>query len=283
MSGSFGGSKSESQAQTGFGQDVWGGQADALQNLYGGAGQLFGGAKGGMMPQAQGGQMFQSGAMQAMQQPWQQQMEGGAYSGMDLSGMMNRSVADMQRGGTTNMQDINAMIMGGAGNTYADAMKSQYMQDADRATQQMMGNLDARAVASGMSGGSRHGVAMRGGMEDINRNLQRNLATTGFETFESDLDRKLDIARQADVNVLQRDVQNQNMIAQMMGGQQGAMAGGMQFAPSMMNIGMQQQMMPWQQAGAYSNIIGAPTVLSSGQSGSTGSSKGKSASGGVKE
>lgn len=282
MSGSLGGSKSDSSSQNQFAQDVWQPQGAALQDLYSQIGGLFTGGKGGMQPQAQAGQQFGGQAMGAMMQPWQQQMAGGAYSDIDLTGAMEQSLADMQRGGTTNMQDINAMIMGGAGNTYADAMKQQYMQDASRAQEQMLGNLDARAAAAGMSGGSRHGVATAQGMEDINRNLQRQMATTGFETFESDLERKLDIARQADVNQLERARMNQQTIANMMGGQQQAMGGGMQFAPNMMNIGMQQQMMPWQQAGAYSNILGAPTVLGSGMGTASGSSKGKGASAGAK-
>ena len=40
--------------------------------------------------------------------------------------------------------------------------------------------------------------------------------------------------------------------------------------------------MPWQQAGAYADVLGAPTVLGSGTGTSAGSSKGKSASGGGK-
>lgn len=279
MSGSFGGSKSDSSSSTGFSQDVWGGQSDALQNMYGQAGDLFGGSKGGMQGQAQGGMDFQSNAMNSMTQPWQNQMQGGAYSGMDLTGMMNRSVLDMQNG-TNHEQDINSMIMGGAGNNYADAMKDQYIQDANKASDNMLSNLDARASASGMSGGSRHGTAIAQGMDDINKNLQSNMAQTGFNTFDKDLDRKLDIARQADSNQMNRDFQNQNTISNMMGGSQGAMQGGMNFSPNMMNMGMQQQMMPWQQMGAYSNTLGAPTVLSSGQSGSSGSAKGKSGSGG---
>ena len=282
MSGSLGGSKSGSDARNVFDQQVWGQQGDALADLYSQAGQLFAGGKGGMQPQAQAGQQFGTQAMGSMMQPWEQQMAGGAYADMDLTGAMERSLADMQAGGATNVQDINAMIMGGAGNTYADAMKQQYMQDASRAQEQMLGNLDARAAAAGMSGGSRHGTATAQGMEDINRNLQRNLATTGFETFDKDLERKLDIARQADVNQFQRAQQNQQTIANMMGGQQAAMGGGMQFSPQMMDIGMQQQMMPWQQAGAYSNILGAPTVLGSGSGTQSGSSKGKSGSGGSK-
>ena len=282
MSGSLGFSESDSSASNVFDQQVYGAQGDALTNLYQGAGQLFGGAKSGMQPQAQAGQQFSQNAMNATMQPWQNQMAGGAFSGMDLTGAMNQSIADMQGGGTSNMQDINAMIMGGSGNTYADAMREQYMQDAGQAQDQMLQNLDARAAASGMSGGSRHGTAIGQGMGDINENLQGNLAELGYETFSQDLDRKLGIAAAADANQLARATQNQNTIMNMMGGSQGAMTGGMNFAPTAMNMGTQQQMMPWQQAGAYANVLGAPTVLGSGTGTSTGTSKGKQASGGGK-
>jgi len=285
MSGSFGGSKSDSSSNTGFNQDVWNPQGEALQGMYGQAGDLMGqsmGKGGKNAGQAMDfGQRYSQDSMNAMQQPWQQQMQGGAYGGMNLQGQMNESIAGMQNAPNYE-QDINAQIMGGAGNDYADAMKGEYMQDAQRAQEQMLGGLDARASASGMSGGSRHGTATAQGMEDINRNLQGNMARTGYETFDKNLDRNLDIARQADTNAMQRAFQNQNTIGQLMGGQQGAMQGGLNFGDQMNQFGQQQQMMPWQQMGAYSNTLGGPTVLSSGQSGSSGSAKGKSGSGGAK-
>lgn len=215
------------QANNWYGQNA-GGVQDNFNNWYSGT---QGGLDQNSISNATGAGASGMGA-------WNDQLQGGAYANgqnayegagnafqgagnvyenmglaKDLSSSLQQSMA-----GPSNSQEINNMIMGGEGNTYADAMKGQYIQDANRASQNMMGNLDARAAASGMSGGSRHGVATAQGMEDINRNLQNNMARTGFETFDKDLDRKLQIAGAADQNTLAR----QQMMQGMLGSQQGA-------------------------------------------------------------
>ena len=189
-----------------------------------------------------------------------------------LMGSLNQSMNQPSA-----MSQINAMTMGGEGNNYADAMKDQYIQDANRAQENMLANTDARAAASGMSGGSRHGMMQGLGMEGINDSLQSNLAKTGYDTFDADLQRKLDIAQQADQGNLARQQMMSGMIGQQNQAQQGAIQGGQ----NMQNINMGQyapQMMPWDAMGQYGNVIGRPTILGSGsQSGSSGS---LSASGG---
>ena len=278
MSGSLGLSKSEneSQNQANFNQRVWEPSGDALGQMYDKTGQMF----NPQMGQAQGqfGQGFGKGVMNQQVPAWQNQMQGGAYADMGLQKNLMDSLNRSQNTGSASQQ-INNMIMGGAGNNYADAMKSQYMQDANMAQQNMLGNLDARAAASGMSGGGRHGVATGRGMEDINRNLQRNMANTGFQSFDKDLDRKLAIANQADQNTFGR----QQMMSNMLGQQQGAMSGGLNYGGNLLNQAFGQQMMPWRQAGAYSNVLGGPTVLGSGASSgnSWGKGAGMSASGGM--
>jgi hypothetical protein len=173
------------------------------------------------------------------------------------------------------MQDINAMIMGGEGNNYADAMKDSYMQDANRAQEMMLANTDARATASGMSGGSRHGIAQGLGMEGINDQLQDNLTKTGFDTFDKDLQRKLQIAGQADQNNFGR----QNMMADMIANMQNTSNQGVAGSQNQQNLNMGQfapMNAPWDAAGQYGNIVGRPTILGSGSQGgnASGSSKG---------
>jgi len=166
------------------------------------------------------------------------------------------------------------MIMGGQGNNYADAMKGNFMQDADLAQKQMLGNLDARAAASGMSGGARQGVAQAQGMQDINKNLQQNMANVGFQSFDKDLNRKLGIAQQADQNTFGR----QQLMSNMLGNQQQTQNQGMQYGQNLYGQAQGQQMMPWQQAGAFGNILGRPTVLGSGNSSGSGGSRGSAVS-----
>tara|TARA_R110000796_G_scaffold5243_2_gene19905 strand:+ start:864 stop:1703 length:840 start_codon:yes stop_codon:yes gene_type:complete len=275
MGGAASGSKSKSKSS--FQDKVWGGQSGALQDLYGNAQDLFNQTNTGM-------QGLQPGATQNMQDTYnqvnpayQEQLQGGAYRDMGLQNQLMGSL-NQSMNQPSAMSQINAMTMGGEGNNYADAMKDQYIQDANRAQDRMMANTDARAAASMMSGGSRHGIAQGLGMESINDSLQSNLAKTGYDTFEADLQRKLDIAQQADQGNLARQQMMSGMIGQQNQAQQGAIQGGQ----NMQNINMGQyapQMMPWDAIGEYGNVIGRPTILGSGsQSGSSGS---LSASGGV--
>lgn len=275
MGGAASGSKSKSKSS--FQDRVWGGQSGALQDLYGNAQDLFNQTNTGM-------QGLQPGATQNMQDTYnqvnpayQEQLQGGAYRDMGLQNQLMGSL-NQSMNQPSAMSQINAMTMGGEGNNYADAMRDQYIQDANRAQDRMMANTDARAAASMMSGGSRHGIAQGLGMESINDSLQSNLAKTGYDTFEADLQRKLDIAQQADQGNLAR----QQMMSGMIGRQNQAQQGAIQGGQNMQNINMGQyapQMMPWDAIGEYGNVIGRPTILGSGkQSGSAGS---LSASGGV--
>ena len=274
MGGSASGSKSKSKSS--FQDKVWGGQTGALQDLYGNAQDLFNQTNTGM-------QGLQPGATQNMQDTYnqvnpayQEQLQGGAYRDMGLQNQLMGSL-NQSMNQPSAMSQINAMTMGGEGNNYADAMKDQYIQDANRAQEQMLSGLDARAASSGMSGGSRHGIAQGLGMARVNDALQSNLAKTGYDTFDEDLQRKLDIAQQADQGNLARQQMMSGMIGQQNQAQQGAIQGGQ----NMQNINMGQyapQMMPWDAMGQYGNVIGRPTILGSGsQSGSSGS---LSASGG---
>ena len=272
MGGSLGFSKNKSRS--GFQQDVWEPQGEFLQGLYGAAQGLFGGNQANMQGQMDTGRQYGQDVMSRSMPAFQQQLEGGAFGGMDLQKQLMQSLKQSQQGPSA-MQDINTMIMGGEGNTSADAMKAQYMQDAQQAQDQMLGGLDARAAASGMSGGARHGVAQAKGLGDISQNLQGQLARTGYETFDKDLQRKMDIARQADVGSLER----QKLMSGMIGGQQAAMAGGLDRGQQLYGMGRSEQMMPWEQMGQYSNVIGGPTVLGGGAS--HGSGMGVSGSGGI--
>lgn len=277
MAGSFGLSGNKSKTGATFGQDVWGPQGEALQSLYQQVGNLFAQSTQGMNNQIPGAVDYANNVASDARNGWNNQVAGGAYRDMDLQNNLMRSLNQSQNSPSA-MSEINAMVMGGTGNNYADAMRGQYIQDATDAQNNMLANTDARAAASGMSGGSRHGIVQSQGMADINKNLQSNLARTGYETFDRDLDRKLQIAGQAD----QANFGRQQMMQQMLGGQQDAMSGALNNSGNMQNLGMgsfNAYMAPWQASNAYTNAVGGPTVLGSGSS--SGSSKGGGMNGSV--
>jgi len=70
-----------------------------------------------------------------------------------------------------------------------NTMKDRIADDAGRQSKQMLSDLDARAAVSGMSGGSRHGVATSRGYEDINKNAQRNMAESDYNMYDQSLNR----------------------------------------------------------------------------------------------
>tara|TARA_R110000803_G_scaffold210829_1_gene284071 strand:- start:15805 stop:16647 length:843 start_codon:yes stop_codon:yes gene_type:complete len=272
----MGGSSSKSKSKSGgmYQDSVWGGQSPYLTSMYGQAGDLFGQTNSGMQGQIPGAVQGMQDVSSQANPAWQQQLGGGVYQNMDLQNNLMNSLNQSQNNPSA-MSEINGMIMGGDGNNYADAMKSSFMTDAGRAQDQMLQTMDARAVASGMSGGSRHGTAIGQGMRDINQNLQQNLAMTGYNTFDKDLERKLQIAGQADQNTFGR----QQMMSDMLGQQQNTQNQGIQGGMNMQNMQMGQfapYMMPWDAMNQYANTLGGPTILGQGSQSGKSSSKGLS-------
>jgi hypothetical protein len=265
-------SNSSSNQQSSFNQNIPQFQQDALTKLYNTAGSKFNSINQSTNKLVPGVQNYVNNINQNAQGAYNKDLQGGVYGGLNIGNQLSNSL-QQSLNSPTNTQKIYGDIMGGNGNNYADAMKASYLGDANRATDNMLSNLDARAAASGMSGGSRHGVATSQGMYDINSNLQKNLAQTGYDTFNQDLNNKLGIAQQADQGTLAR----QQMMEGMLGQQQGTTTNAINQGGAMQNLGMgtfAPTMIPWQNMSNYSNVIGAPTVLSNGQSSGTSSSKG---------
>jgi len=269
MSGQSGHSQGNSQSQ--FSQDIPAFQRDALTSLYNQAQNQFGQTNAATSGQVPGVSDYINKVNAGALGGFQNDLRGGVYQNMGNQRALQQSLQQSMNNPSATSQ-IYGQIMGGQGNNYADAMKASYITDANRAQQNMLGNLDARAAASGMSGGSRHGVATAQGMNDINTNLQRNMATTGYETFDKDLQNKLNVAQQADAGTLAR----QQMLSGMIGQQQGVQTGAQNAGHNMQNLGMGSfapSMIPWQNLSNYSNVIGQPNVLSQGSSSSNSSSK----------
>ena len=269
MSGQSGHSQGSSLSN--FNQTIPQFQQDALKQLYSQAQNQFGVTNAATNAQIPGANNFINQVNQGAMNGYQNDLKGGVYQDMGNQKALQDSLKQSMNNPSATSQ-IYGQMMGGNGNNYADAMKASYITDANRTQQNMLANLDARAAASGMSGGSRHGTATAQGMNDINSNLQRNMATTGYETFDKDLQNKLNVAQQAVAGTLAR----QQMLSGMIGQQQGVQTGAQQAGQNMQNLGMGSfapSMIPWQNLSNYSNVIGSPNVLSSGYSSSNSSSK----------
>jgi hypothetical protein len=278
MSGGGSYNQSNAKNQSNFNQTIPQWQSDALTKMYGAAASTFGNTGSAINAQTPGVQSYIDQTNAAAMPEWKNQLAGGVYQGMDNANALSNSLQQSLSNPTATSQ-IYGQMMGGQGNNYADAMKASYLGDANRITDNMLSTLDSRAAASGMSGGSRHGVATSQGMYDINSNLQKQLADTGYNTFDKDLTNKLNIAQQADQGTLAR----QQLMSSMLGQQQGVQTGALNAGGQMQNLGMGSMaptMMPWQNMSNYANSIGSPTVLSSGGSSGNSSAMGASAGGG---
>lgn len=316
-------------ANNSFSQDVYGGQQGALGDLYKQAQSLFTGNQGALNQGVNQAVGNTQNVYNSANPAWNKQLQGGQFSGINpnalnksylnqlgantsaasnrLSSSLDKSLnTNFTPSGQSNQQSIYASMMGGQGNNYADAMKSQYMSDAQRAQEQMLGNLDARTAGTGMMGSTRQDIAQGLGMRDINSNLQRSLAETGYKTFDKDLQNKLSIAQQADTNNLSREqmymqnMQNaQNLSAQELAAQRGLISGAQQgmtglnqmgqdvrsdalnYAPNMQNLGMG-SLVPlsqqWQGLQNYQQALGGPLVLNKGTGSSWNNASGSNVS-----
>lgn len=273
MSGSAGyqQGKQGSNNQSQMSQNVNGPQQSALSQMYAALPSVFAQNQATANQGQQFAQPYSQSVATAAMPAYQNQLNGGVYQDLGIGSQLMSSLKQSQNSPSA-MSQINGMIMGGNGNNYADAMKAAYISDANRARDNMMSTLDARATGSGMSGGARHGVATAQGNYDINSNLQHELARIGYETFDKDLERKLNIASQADQGTLAR----QQLMAGMLGQQNTATTGAIQGGETMQNLGLG-TMAPasagWGNMQGWANAIGSPIVLSQGSS--TGSSYGK--------
>jgi len=270
MGGSAG--KSESDSNSGFQQNVW--NPGAQENMQSGFQDSWNQNQQGMQNLVPGASDQNQGIFDASNPAWQNQLEGGAYAGMDLQGDYNRA---LQGGG--NEQFMNESIMGGAGNDYVDAMKGQMQQDSDDILERSLAMTDARAAGNQLGGSSRHGLVQADQIQNSNRNLMDAKTNLGYNTFDKDMDRKMDIARNAD----EFDMGRLNMAGSMLNNKQGVMGGAIDQGSQMQNLGMggmAPYMAPGDMNAQHASNMGNPTILGQGYGDS--SAKGSSLSGGSK-
>lgn len=187
---------------------------------------------------------------------------GGLNIGDELKGSLQRSR------GPTNTQQIYQSIIGGQGNTSLDALKGSLEANATRANNLNSATIDQQAAAAGQSGSTRQGVQQALTRDDTNRNLQNTEAQLGYDTFNTDLNRKLDIANLADTNTLQR----QQFLGNLLGQQQGTVNSSIDNAGNLANLLRQgiNSVMGSRNENlvALRQALGDPTVLNQGTSGS---------------
>jgi len=272
-------SNSNMSNNSSFAQNIPQFQQNALTQLYQQAQNQFGTTNANTQAQVPGVANYINNVNSSTLPAYQQNLQGGAYQGMDLGNSLMSSI-NRSDAGPSNTQQIYNSVMGGNGNTSLDAMRGSLENTAARTQGLNQASNAGQAAASGMSGSSRQGVYDALNNQLTNQNLQNTEAQMGYDTFNSDLQNKLGIAQAADSNTLAR----QQMMSGMLGQQQNTINGAINQGANMQNLGMGSfapTMMPWQNMSNYANVIGSPTVLSSGSSSGSGNSNSKGKGGGM--
>ena len=258
--------------QSNMGQRVWQPQGQALDRMYGQMGTQFDRYNQQRMAQDPQAIEYMRNIRDQSNPAFQQQLGGGATANMGLQDRFG-DMMDQSMNRPSYTQEVYGDMMGDARNTYGAAMKDQFIENAGRTNQQSLANADARAAASGMSGGSRHGLAQNRMQENTNRNLQSDLNSLDYNTFDKNMANRLQIAGMADQNQLARE----QMISGMIGQQNNAQQFGIGAGQQMQGMGMGEyapEAFGRQGWGQYSNAIGRPQVLGSGSQTGSGTNEG---------
>ena len=207
-------------------QDIWGPQGAGLEKLYGAGQDWYQQNNPGIQNAAQNAATASQGALNAAAPAWLQGLQGGNLGGYDITGALSNSIGGAMGGPTQQQQALNTASNGGQ--NYTDAYRQNFVNDARTAMDTSLQSLDGRAAAAGMSGASSYGNAMARGAQDINSNLQSNLANVGYQDYNNNIQRQMQAGGAADQNLMQQ----QQMLQSLAGQQQGATENA---------LGMQQQ------------------------------------------
>jgi len=153
-------------------------------------------------------------------------------------------------------------------NNYADAYRQNFVNDASSAADVMLGSTDARAAASGMAGGSRHGNMQAQGFSDINSNLQSNLANVGYQDYTNNINRQ----QQAGMNADNLTANSQRLMSGLLGQQNQSQQQALAGSGAMQGLGNSMYNTAMMPTDAYSKLMqsmGAPVVLSESDSSSS--------------
>lgn len=273
MAFGIGGSKQDSSNSSWFNQNAMSQQIPALQDVWGQAGNLYGNQSqnfGQFNNMAAGLTPWMFSQAQMAQPGYQQQM-GGGIQDPNLTKQFNNFMDSPSA-----TQDIYSSVLGGANKSYADPLVDQLRQDMGvRMNRGPMRNMNNEMANLGRAGSDRN--VLQRALTDSENNRNFGLMSAGIrnDAQANDLSMQMKIAEQADANKLAGLQLGYDNLNQRNQNQQGAFGLGSQ----MQNLGMG-AFGPWMQAmGAmwdpmnnYANVVGDPTILSSG--GSEGKSSG---------
>lgn len=256
------------------GQDVWGGQSPALQNLYG-QGQSLAQDPSGVNQAATGAYLGYG-----VQQPgdvYDPALAGyqGAFGGANPTAQAAGQLTDPLVSGLTDiMNDPGEVFGAGGSNPLLDQNVALALDQASRSFQRNVApSIERDAISMGQFGGTRGDLALGTAAADANRDALTAAMGAYGDQYTQDRAAALASQQQRDQTRLAAGQQIQDIL----GAQQAGAAQGVDVGQNLQGLGMgqgdifstaaQQQWSPLQQ---QQQLLGAPTVL--GASESTGAS-----------
>lgn len=239
-------------------------QIPYLSNIWGSGEDLFNMSSGYAPSLMTGGVDIMGSTIGGVNPYWQSAMAGGVYGGIPTAQNYNAAFQNLLSP-TSYARDLYGDIMGGQGNDYVGALGAGISDIYGQLADKSLAKLDQRAGM--MSGSSPWENATADILSESDRNLGMTLANLGYETFDKDLNLKLDIARMADQNWLTSATGAMDAASQGLAAEQATRFGGLDFAGDLYTAGMSQYMLPWQPYMNYA-MMNQPIVLGTGGSSS---------------
>lgn len=257
---------STSGSESSYSQDVMGEQIPFLEEMWGGASNLWDMLYGYSDPMMSGGVSGMEDALNSMDPYWNMMMGGGVYAPMENQQNYDMAFENLMNP-TTYAQDMYSDVMGGEGNDYVDAMGESISTMYQDVEDESLAAMDQRAGL--MSGSSPWEVASADIINDSATQEAATLAALGYETFDQDLQNKMEIAEMADANWLASATHAMDTASGTLGAEQATMGSGLDFGNNMFSSAMQQMMLPFQMSMFYPSMMGQPVVLGEGSSSSS--------------
>ena len=261
MGGSGGHSKSDSSSD--FATYIDGRQAPYLQQMWDRGLNLFDNMNYGPMQN----QFSQVGDRMAgdmsMVYPGLQNQLGGGFSNPALERSLASSMADPSQ-----MGRMYESILGGPGNTYADPLKQNLMQNTwDNLERGGIKQSDTSFANLGRAGSDRNAVENALLKRDAIQDANQAMTAIDYDTFDKDLNWKMNIARQADLG----RGQAQDRAMDLLGMQNQSQMGGLNYMPGLQGLQMGTMSpymsaynMPMDMMSMLGGWIGAPVMAGHG-------------------
>ena len=263
-------SDSDSGSNSSFNEFLSPDQLPYLQDMWSNLGSMFQMFAPFMQQSAGAGTDMMGDTLNTIDPYWNDMLGGGVYEGMDLQSDYDAAFQNLLNP-STYQRDLYTDIMGGEGNDYVDALGGMMREISDESLGRSLATLDQRAGL--MSGSSGWENAMGDIISDSDRDLNAALYGLGYETFDQDLQNKLDIAGMADTNWLNAATNAMNTAAGSLAAEQGVNTGALDFGGDLWNAGLTQMMLPMQLMSMFSNMFN-PITLGEGSSTSSSDSTG---------